>query len=46
MDTEQGLYNWAVYDLPVEYTKPIMCDPNYLGEKYEGNFQLWYCYNI
>lgn len=33
MDTEQGLYNWAMYDLPVEYTKPIMCDPNYLGEK-------------
>lgn len=40
MDTEQGIYNWAVYDLPVEYTKPIKCDPNYLGEKYKLNRQL------
>merc|ERR1712071_663631 len=33
MDAETGLYNWAVYDLPVEYTKPIACDQQYLGEK-------------
>ncbi len=33
MDVEPASYNWAVYDLPVEYTQPIGCDKGYLGEK-------------
>ena len=34
MDVEPSSYNWAVYDLPVEYTQPIACEKAYLGEKY------------
>lgn len=30
---EPGSYNWAIHDLPVEYTQPTSCDKGYLGEK-------------
>lgn len=30
---EPGLYNWAVHDLPVEYTQSAACDKGYIGEK-------------
>jgi len=30
---EPGLYNWAVHELPVEYTQQASCDKGYLGEK-------------
>ena len=33
MDVEQASYNWAVYELPVEYTQAIGCDKGYLGDK-------------
>jgi hypothetical protein len=33
MDVDPGSYNWAVYELPVEYTKPIACDKGYVGER-------------
>lgn len=33
MDVDPAPYNWAIYDLPVEYTQSISCDKGYLGEK-------------
>lgn len=40
MDVEPGLYNWALYDLPVEYTQPTACDKGYLGDKYVALFEI------
>ena len=33
MDVDPAPYNWAIYELPVEYTQSISCDKGYLGEK-------------
>ena len=35
MDVDPAPYNWAIYELPVEYTQSVSCDKGYLGDKYD-----------